>query len=94
MSDAEKKVEEVKKTEEVKAPEMQVFAESRGKYSVMKEAKVFSFEFPSTCKLGENYDVLSFLKNKVWEGMENQRKIEEEKQKPQEKQPEKKEEKN
>jgi len=58
-------------------PEKKVFAEGRGKYSLLESTKVFQFEFPLTATLEENYAAISYLRNEIFKAMDEQRKKEE-----------------
>ena len=60
-------------------PQKRIFAEARGKYSLVDGPKMFSFEFPAASNLAENYAAISFLRDEIWKAMEEQKKAEEEK---------------
>ena len=62
-----------------KQQETQIFSSHTAKFTIVTEdKKVFNWEFPPGISLMENYDKLTFLRNKIWEAIENQRKKEEE----------------
>jgi len=56
--------------------EKKVFGEARGKYSLIDSTKVYSFEFPLSCSLPENYAAISYLRNEIFKAMEEQKKKE------------------
>lgn len=70
MSNTEKK--------EEKPLEKKVYAEARGKYTLVDGPKLCSFEFPSNSTLAQNYESITFLREQIWIAMENQKKIEDE----------------
>lgn len=71
------KKEEIKKN----VTNEKIFAEARGRYTKVEGNKVFHFSFPAHTKLGENYDVLSEMREAVWEALEHQKKLEKDKEK-------------
>jgi hypothetical protein len=73
--------EDIKKEQAQIPQEMKLVAEPRGKYTVLNGNKVYQFDFPINAKLGENYDIISYIRNELWTAMENERKKEQEKQK-------------
>jgi len=50
-----------------------IISEARGKYVVVDESKIYEFEFPSTSSLAQNYDVVSLLKDEIWNAMQKQK---------------------
>lgn len=62
--------------QEDKTPAKQIFAEGKGKYTVVDGNKIFEFYFPIQSTLAINYDVLSFLKDEIFKAMEDQQKKE------------------
>ena len=67
--------EELKK--ESNPQEKKIFDEYRGKYVMIDGTKMFAFEFPFASNVAENYVALSYLRDKVWKAMEEQKKREE-----------------
>jgi len=53
------------KTEEKKPQEKKIFAEGRGKYSLIDAQKVFNFEFPLNSTLEENLASISDIKDQI-----------------------------
>ena len=58
-------------------PQKRIFAEARGKYSLLDGPKMFAFEFPANCTLAENYAAIGFMRDEIWKAMEEQKKAEE-----------------
>jgi len=67
-------------SEEIKQenPPKKMFAEARGKYTLIDGQKVFSFEFYNQATLMENYDVLTYMRDRLWAAIEEQKKKEKE----------------
>jgi len=64
----------------------QIFSESRSKIHIMSEdkKKIYTFDVPGTTSLGEAYDAITTLKDKLWEKMEENKKTEDDKKKEKE----------
>jgi len=77
MSDQLKKEESTQQL-----PQKKIFAEARGKYSMLDGVKMFAFEFPANSTLAENYAALTFVRDEIWKAMEAQKKAEEAKKEP------------
>ena len=59
--------------------EKKVFAEARGKYSLLDGTKVYHFEFPSTATLEDNFSALACLKDEILKAIQAKDKAENEK---------------
>ena len=42
-----------------------IFAEGRGRYTLVDTTKVFHFEFPLNCTIEENFAAISFIKEEI-----------------------------
>jgi hypothetical protein len=56
--------------------EKKIFSEGRGKYSLLDGNKVYQFEFPITSSLEDNFASISFIKDKLFEAIQNKDKEE------------------
>jgi len=56
-----------------------IIAEGRGRYLIFDENKAYDFNFPLQNSIAQNYDIISYLQNEIWNAMEKQKKQEEEK---------------
>lgn len=59
--------------------EKRIYSEGRGKYSLLDGNKVFQFEFPINSTLEENFSAVSFIKDKLFEALQNKEKEEKKK---------------
>jgi len=59
--------------EEQKKPAKRIISEGRGKYSILVEDRVYNFEFPIDATILKNYEVISFLKDEIWNAMEKKK---------------------
>lgn len=58
-------------------PQKRLFAEAKGKYTLVDGQKVYAFEFHNQASLMENYDAISYMREKLWKAIEDQKKKEE-----------------
>lgn len=56
-----------------------LFAEGRGRYSLLDNQKVFHFDFPINSALEENLAAIAFIKEEILKTIENKDKAEKEK---------------
>lgn len=59
--------------------EKKVFAEARGKYSLLDGTKVFHFEFPAIATLEDNFAAIAYLKDEIFKTIQAKDKAENEK---------------
>ena len=59
--------------------EKKVWAEARGKYSLLDGTKVYHFEFPSTATIEDNFSAIACLKDEILKAIQAKDKAENEK---------------
>jgi len=57
--------EELKKEEQVDPQQKKLFGEGRGRYSLLDNAKIYTFDFPITATLEDNFSAISFMKEEI-----------------------------
>lgn len=60
-------------------PPRRILSEARARYTVIDESRIYHFDFPATNTLTQNLDIVSYLKEEIWNAMERLRKEEKEK---------------
>lgn len=73
------KKENITNEDEASSPK-RLFAEGRGRYSLLENQKVFHFDFPINSSLEENLAAIAFIKEEILKTIENKDKVEKEKQ--------------
>ena len=62
--------------------ERKLFAETRGRYSVLDNNKLYQYDFPMNANLEENYTIVKFLEEELLKAIEKQKEEKEPKKEP------------
>jgi len=67
------------KEENKESPAKKIFAEGRGRYTLVDVTKIFHFEFPLNATLEENFAAIAFMKEEILKTIQLKEKEENEK---------------